>query len=112
MVYECINCGSTWWNDDCSYVYKHGGSGVIVCPSCEGGLKKKVGDVETAIIDAIPSDSSLSLGELITETGYERQVVKNALRHLIDMGYLGTTPKWRYCLGTKGREKKSELRFD
>lgn len=109
MVYECSDCGSTWWNDECPVVYKDGGSGVIVCPACEGGLKMVIGEVEEAIILALPEKDALSKGDLVTETGYDADTVQNALRHLLDMSYMGTTPKWKYCLGTKGREKQAEL---
>lgn len=109
MVYKCTDCGQSLWQDDCVWVSRGGASQIIVCPDCEASVRKRIGDVEEAIFEALPMDGSLSREELVTETEYDSDEVQNALRHLIDMSYLGTTPGWDYRLGTKGREKKEEL---
>lgn len=109
MVYKCNSCGESWWSEDCPTEYKGGGSGVIVCPECSGGLSRVVGAVEKSILVTLVDDDPLSLTALVRETEYDENVVRNALRHLLDMGYLGTTPGWDYRLGTRGREKAKKI---
>lgn len=109
MVYKCTECSQSLWAEDCPRAYPGGGSGVIVCPDCEAKVRKEIGDVETAIFKTLPKKDSLSKSELVAQTRFDADEIQNALRHLIDMGYIGTTPGWDYRLGTKGREKQSEL---
>lgn len=109
MVYKCIECGQSLWSDDCTRSYANGGSGVIVCPDCEAGVRKEIGAVEKAIFKTLPKRDSLSKQELVSQTSFSEYEIKNALRHLIDMGYMGTTPGWDYRLGTRGREKKQKI---
>jgi DNA-binding IclR family transcriptional regulator len=80
-----------------------------VCPKCEASVNKTIGEVETKILTTLPVEGSLSLDTLTTKTNFKRETIKEALRHLIDMGYLTTTPKWNYSLGTKGKKEKAKI---
>lgn len=106
MVYKCASCDNECWSDEAPYSYKDGGSGVIVCPECEGPLNMVRGEIEESILQTLAEDDeAMSMTGLSNETGYQKDVVRNSLRHLIDMGYIGTTPGWDYRLSTKAREK-------
>lgn len=107
MSYECSGCGEYWWSDDCPYTYQDGGSGYIICPECESGLKMVIGPVEEDLLDAMSKKEPLGQRELANKTGHDEEVVSNGLRHLIDMHYIATTPGWDYKRGTKGKEYTS-----
>lgn len=104
MSYECSNCGEYWWSDDCPREYSGGGSGYIVCPDCGGNLKMVIGPVEEDILEAMARDEPLSQNQIANRTDIDKEVVSDALRHLIDMHYVGSTPNWNYKRGSKGRE--------
>lgn len=107
MSYECSECGEYWWSDDCSTKYSGGGSGYIVCPECESSVKMVIGPVEEGILGELAEDEPLSRSSLTDRLSIEEEIVNKALRHLIDMHYIGTTPEWDYTRGTKGREYTS-----
>lgn len=108
MVYKCCDCGGEWWREDCSREY-FGGSGIIVCPDCEGSLKKEIGDVEEAIMGVLSNQGECSKDKISSLTGFSEEEVVNALKHLLDLSYVGATSKWNYRLGTKGREHMNSL---
>lgn len=104
MSYQCSDCGEYWWSDDCPHKYSGGGSGYIVCPECESSVSMVVGPTEEKILEELAVTEPLSKVELSNRLDIDEEIVNNALRHLIDMHYIGTTPGWDYKRGTKGRE--------
>lgn len=108
MVYICDACGQEWWRNDCETKY-NGGSGFFICPDCGETVTKSIGEIETRILTTLPDDGSLSKTELANKTSTPEIEIANALKHLVDMSYLGTTPGWQYTLYSNGKDKKQEL---
>lgn len=104
MVYQCTSCGYNGYRDT---IDVDAGYGTFQCPDCGDPVKKVLGRVEEEILETLAeNDSEMGRRELANKTGFVDITVKYALKHLLQMGYLGPGGRISmYRLSTKAREE-------
>lgn len=103
MSFQCIECETHWWSSECSYNYDSAGR-TMVCPDCEVNVRKVIGPVESQILYELAEEEPLSGRQLASRLDLPKDIIDNALRCLLDFGFLGTTSDKTYKRGSKGRE--------